>query len=150
MKNLSYTVDDCSFIDFEFEKIQDNSFLIDPLQCNQNIPFEVKRMYYMYDIPQLMSRGGHGHKRLQQVVIPLQGSFSLQIDDGCKSREVHLSIPTIGFHFIPGIWREVYDFTPGALCLVLASEVYEERDYIRNYEEFLEYRLPAISDLARL
>ena len=150
MKNLLYTVDDCSFIDFEFNKIQDHSFMIDPLQGNQSIPFEVKRMYYIYDIPLLMSRGGHAHKNLQQVVIPLQGSFSLRLDDGHKTREVRLSIPTIGLHFIPGIWREVYDFTPGALCLVLASEVYEERDYIRNYEEFLEYRLPAISDLARL
>lgn len=97
-------------------------------------------MYYIYDIPLEQSRGGHAHKNLQQIVIALQGAFSLTLHDGSGSRCVRLDKPGTGLHLVPGIWREVSGFTPNAICMVLASEIYEESDYIRNFEAFLDFR----------
>ena len=140
MKRLSYTVDNCKYIDFAATGIHDTGFLVDTRQNERQIPFAVKRMYYMYDIPQEQSRGGHAHKDLQQVVLALQGGFSLKLHDGLRSRNVRLEKPGTGLHLVPGIWREVYGFTPNAICMVLASEIYDEADYIRNFQAFLNFR----------
>jgi hypothetical protein len=97
-------------------------------------------MYYLFDIPLNKVRGGHAHKALQQIVIAIKGSFALRLFDGRDEKLVILDSPMTGLHLVPGIWREVFDFTPGATCMVLASEVYDEKDYLRDYDEFLAWR----------
>lgn len=101
------------------------------------IPFEIKRVYYLYDVPSTAVRGGHAHKNLFQFLLPLSGSFDVIIDDGKNKKTINLNKPNKGLLITPGIWRELENFSSGAVCLVLASNVYEEADYIRQYEEFL-------------
>jgi WxcM-like, C-terminal len=97
-------------------------------------------MYYIYDIPTLMQRGGHAHKQLKQIVIAIKGSFFLKLHDGQSSKIVVLNSAEIGLLLTPGIWREVFEFTPGAVCMVLASETYSEDDYIRDFNGFMTYK----------
>ena len=104
------------------------------------MPFDVKRIYYLYDIPGGISRGGHGHKGLQQLIIALSGSFDLIVDDGKVKRTFHLSRPNIGVFIPAGLWRELNNFSSGSICFVLASELYDERDYFRDYNSFLEWK----------
>lgn len=103
------------------------------------IPFEIKRVYYLYDVPSGAERGGHAHKNLQQFLIALSGSFEVLLNDGSNERTVTLNKPDQGILITPGIWRELKNFSSGVVCLVVASEVYSEEDYIREFEEFLEY-----------
>ena len=105
------------------------------------IPFAVKRVYYLYDIPGGISRGGHGHKNLQQLIIALSGSFDLIVDDGNVKRTFHLSRPNIGVYLPQGLWRELNNFSSGSICFVLASDVYDENDYFRDYDNYLEWKL---------
>ena len=100
------------------------------------IPFSIKRVYYLYDVPLNGERGGHAHKNLFQVLIALNGSFELLLDDGEKSKKIVLDRPDIGLYIPNGIWREMNKFSKNSVCLVLASEDYDENDYIRNYQEF--------------
>ncbi|MDR0972567.1 MAG: FdtA/QdtA family cupin domain-containing protein [Prevotellaceae bacterium] len=100
------------------------------------IPFDVRRIYYLYDIPGGESRGGHAHKALSQLIVATSGSFNVTLDDGSVKRTFLLNRPYQGLLVVPGIWRELNDFSSGAVCLVLASHVYDEEDYIRDYEEF--------------
>lgn len=100
------------------------------------LPFKINRIYYLYDIPGGESRGGHAHKKLEQLIIAASGSFDITVDDGRAKRTVHLSRPNAGFYLPSGIWREMNNFSSGAVCLVLASEHYKEDDYIREYDEF--------------
>jgi hypothetical protein len=139
MKDMNYPVDKCTLIDFRTIKTDAGS-ITHALRNGIEIPFAVKRMYYMYDIPVEKSRGGHAHKNLQQVVIALKGSFSLKLHDGYRSKIVRLDNPQTGLYLVRGIWREVFGFAPGAICMVLASEVYTESDYIRNYEDYLAWK----------
>lgn len=104
------------------------------------IPFDVKRLYYLYDVPGGESRGGHAHKNLSQLIIAASGSFAVTLDDGNVKRTFTLNRPYQGLYIKPGIWRELYDFSSGSVCLVLASDKYDETDYIRDYQEFLNYR----------
>ena len=136
---MNYSVNNCTLTQFG---ITDTGagFFVDPLRNGIEAPFPVKRMYYLFDIPLNKVRGGHAHKALFQIVIAIKGSFSLKLSDGCDDKLVILDNPMTGLLLVPGIWREVFDFTPGATCMVLASEVYDEKDYIRNYDEFLSYR----------
>lgn len=106
---------------------------------NNTIPFEIKRIYYLYDIPSTASRGGHAHKNLQQVLIAISGSFDVVLRDKNKSKTITLNKPHKGLLITQKIWREIENFSSGAVCLVLASEVYNEEDYIRNYQEFLKF-----------
>jgi len=106
------------------------------LENNRNIPFEIKRVYYLYDVPGGSERGGHAHKELQQFIIAASGAFDVLIDDGVNKKVVHLDRPNVGLHIVPGIWRELLNFSSGAICLVIASRKYEESDYIYNYQLF--------------
>ncbi len=104
------------------------------------IPFEIKRVYYLYDVPSDAFRGGHAHKNLNQFMIPLSGSFEVKIDDGHNSKKIMLNKPNQGLLIPSGIWREMDNFSAGSVCLVLASEVFDESDYFRDYNSFLEYK----------
>jgi len=109
------------------------------LEPNKDIPFEIKRVYYIFDTKEGVVRGLHAHKTLQQVLICVSGSCIIVLDDGKERTEVLLDKPNIGLYVGPNIWREMKDFTPGAVLLVLASDWYNEADYIRDYSEFLAY-----------
>lgn len=104
---------------------------------NSIVPFDIKRVYYLYDIPSSAQRGGHSHKKLQQVLIAISGSFDVVLNDGKTQKVVTLNKPDKGLLIEINIWRELQNFSSGAVCLVLASTVYDEADYIRNYDEFL-------------
>ena len=104
------------------------------------IPFEIKRVYYLYDVPSDSFRGGHAHKNLNQFMIPLSGSFEVKIDDGHNNKKIMLNKPNQGLLIPSGIWREMDNFSAGSVCLVLASEVFDESDYFRDYNSFLEYK----------
>ncbi|MBO5846142.1 MAG: WxcM-like domain-containing protein [Bacteroidales bacterium] len=106
----------------------------------RTVPFDIKRLYYLYDVPADAVRGGHAHKRLYQLLIAASGSFTVRLDDGKEQRSVSLKRPYQALLIKPGIWREVDDFSSGSVCMVLASELYDESDYIRNYQAFIEYK----------
>jgi hypothetical protein len=103
------------------------------------IPFEIKRVYYLYDVPSSAQRGGHAHKNLNQILIALSGSFDVVLKDGKTSNKITLNKPDKGLLINNNIWRELENFSSGAVCLVLASEVFNEEDYIREYDDFLSY-----------
>jgi hypothetical protein len=131
----SSTVDDCKII--QLSKIHNRVGNITIIENNLDIPFEVKRIYYLYDIPSNETRGGHAHKELYQLVIGASGSFNINLNDGVNDKTFFLNRPDYGLLIVPGIWRDLSDFSSGSVCLVFASEIYSENDYIRNYEEFL-------------
>lgn len=132
------TVYDCSII--HFNKIENRAGNITPIENNKGIPFDIKRIYYLYDVPGGEERGGHAHKNLHQIVIAASGSFDIVLNDGNVQKVVNLNRPYIGLYIVPGLWRELISFSSGAICLVLASEFYNEDDYIRNYNKFLIYK----------
>ncbi|MCG9793650.1 sugar 3,4-ketoisomerase [Flavobacterium algicola] len=103
------------------------------------IPFEINRVYYLYDVPSGSERGGHSHKNLLEFLIALSGSFDVVLNDGKESKTITLNKPYEGLLINPGIWRELNNFSSGSVCLVIASEVYEEEDYIRDFEEFVNF-----------
>lgn len=104
------------------------------------LPFDVKRVYYLYDVPGGENRGSHAHKDLSQLIIAASGSFRVTLDDGKCRRSFFLNRPYQGLYVKPGIWRDLEDFSSGSVCLVLASEVYQAEDYIRDYDEFIKFR----------
>jgi hypothetical protein len=132
------SVYDCSII--EIDKHPSDVGNITVIENQETIPFEVNRIYYLYDIPGGEERGGHAHKELRQLLIAVSGSFDVVLDDGTVKRTVTLNRPYRGLLIVPGIWRELNDFSSGAICLVLASRKYEEADYVRDYDEFLKYK----------
>lgn len=107
------------------------------LEENKNIPFSVKRVYFMYDTLENVTRGKHAHIKLQQILFCVTGACTIRLDDGDEKVEVRLDQPSRGLLIGPGVWREMYDFTQGAVLMVLASEYYDESDYIRDYDVFL-------------
>lgn len=106
---------------------------------NRDIPFDIRRVYYIYDVAPGERRGFHAHKKLEQYLICIHGSCTILLDDGSKQENILLDDPSVGLYVGPGMWREMYDFSPGAVLLVLASEYYDESDYIRNYDMFKAY-----------
>lgn len=106
---------------------------------NDIVPFDIKRVYYLYDVPSGSERGGHAHKELKEFLVALSGSFDVVLKDGEEEQIVTLNKPYQGLLINPGIWRELQNFSSGSVCLVVASEVYIEEDYIRNFDAFLEY-----------
>lgn len=124
----------------DLSKIHNPSGNITIVQSDSALPFRVKRVYYLYDVPGGSERGGHAHKVLQQLIVAASGSFDVILDDGAMKKTVHLNRPNYGLMVVPGIWREIINFSSGAICLVLASERYDPSDYIRNYQEFIELK----------
>jgi hypothetical protein len=122
-------------------KIKNRAGNITPLENGDKIPFEVKRIFYLYDIPGGESRGGHAHKDCQQLLIAASGAFEILLDDGKTKRQVMLNRPDIGLHIPSGLWASEINFSSGAICLVLASHEYGEVDYIRDYNEFLQLKV---------
>lgn len=121
----------------EFPKIKDHRGNLTFLEENRHIPFDIKRVYYLYDVPGGESRAGHAHRALASVIIAITGGFDVLVDDGRQRKTIRLSRANEGLYLCPGIWRELHNFTSGSVCLVLASELYDEDDYFRNYEDFL-------------
>lgn len=136
MKKTS--VYDCSVI--QLPKISNPAGNITPVANDENIPFSIKRVFYIYDIPGGEARGAHAHKECHQFLIAASGSFEIELDDGVTKKTVSLNLPYFGLHIPPGIWASEKGFSSGAICLVLASHQYNEMDYIRNYEEFKKYK----------
>lgn len=126
------TVFDCNII--TLPKVHNPAGNITAVNNLFEIPFETKRVYYLYDVPGGESRGGHAHKELQQFIVAASGSFDLIIDDGHVKRTFHLSRPYFGLYMPSGLWREIDNFSSGSICLVLASQLYDEEDYIRDYD----------------
>ena len=126
---------DCCVV--ELPKISDRAGNITPIEGHKHIPFDVKRVFYLYDIPAGESRGAHAHKVCHQFLIAASGSFEVVVDDGINKKVVTLNRPFYGLHIPPGIWAAEQNFSSGAICLVLASDFYQADDYIRDYQQFL-------------
>ena len=135
---MNKTVYDCSVI--ELSKIENRAGNITPVTSQLNIPFSIKRIFYIYDIPGGKDRGAHAHKECHQFLVASSGSFDIELDDGINKRTVTLNLPYFGLHIPPGIWAAEKAFSSGAVCLVLASHKYSETDYIRDYENYIEFR----------
>lgn len=127
---------ECKIIDLP--KISDPRGNLTFIEGKRHIPFEIKRTYYLYDVPGGETRGGHAHKNLQQFIIAMNGSFDVVLDDGSEKKRFHLNRAYYGLYVSSMIWRELDNFSSGSVCLVLASTMYEESDYIRDYNEFLQ------------
>lgn len=132
------SVYDCSII--TLPKISNRSGNITPIERIKNLPFDIKRVFYSYDIPGGESRGAHAHKQCHQFLVAASGAFEVLLDDGINRKTVLLNRPFIGLHIQPGIWASEQGFSSGSVCLVLASMLYEADDYIRDYNEFLKYK----------
>lgn len=128
------TVYDCALV--ELPRIASAAGSITVLESEGNCPFAIERAYYLYDVPAGAARGGHAHRALHQLVVAAGGSFDVLIDDGRNRRTVSMNRPFYALHIVPGIWRELHNFSSASICLVLASTVYDEDDYIRDYESF--------------
>jgi hypothetical protein len=131
------TVFECDII--HLPRIKDRKGNITPVQSGVNVPFDIKRIFYLYDIPAGESRGAHAHYECQQFLIAASGSFEVLLDDGKTKRMVQLNRPHYGLHIPAGIWAAEINFSSGAICLVLASHTYNEKDYIRDYNTFLNH-----------
>lgn len=126
---------DCRLI--EFPKIENASGNLTFIENGRHIPFRIERVYYTYDVPGGAVRGGHAHKALRQVIVAMSGSFDVVLDDGTEKRRFHLNRSYSGLYVCPMMWREIDNFSSGSVCLVLASAVYDESDYYRDYQSFL-------------
>lgn len=131
------TVYDCSLI--QLRKLKNRAGNITPVENSEDIPFNINRVFYLYDIPGGESRGAHSHKECHQFLIAASGAFEILLDDGNIKRQVLLNRPDMGLHIPPGIWASEINFSSGSICLVLASHNYNENDYIRDYNEYLNY-----------
>lgn len=133
MKKIDYEI-------IELPKITDPRGNLTVAEQQKNIPFDIKRVYWTYDVPSGESRGGHAHKALYQLVVATSGSFTVTLDDGTNRETIMLKYPWQGLLIKPGMWRTLDEFSSGAVCMVLASELFDLDDYIYDYEEFLQYK----------
>jgi hypothetical protein len=127
-------IDHCREI--ELPKVVDPNGNLTAIEGGLDVPFEIKRVFYLYDVPGGAQRGGHGHRRIEQLVIALSGNFDFELDDGSEKKLVHLDRPNRGLYLPPMIWRTMDHFSSGAVCMVLASDHFDEDEYIRDYSEF--------------
>jgi len=127
--------DKCRIIDLP--KVSDPRGNLTFIEGGRHIPFEIKRVYYTYDVPGGSDRGAHAHKALHQLIVAMSGSFDVVLDDGFNKKRIHLNRSYFGLYICPMIWRELDNFSSGSVCMVLASNLYDETDYYRDYEEFL-------------
>lgn len=134
-----FTVYDCGIIELDRHHSQRKGD-ISVVENGETVPFDVKRIYYLYDVPGGESRGSHGHRQLEQMIIAASGAFTITLDDGKAKRSFTLNRPYQGLFVKPGMWRTLDDFSSGSVCLVLASEKYDEADYLREYDDFVKYR----------
>ena len=139
MLPMTNSIYDCTIIHLDRHH-SDRKGDICVVENGDTLPFDVHRVYYLYDVPGGEERGGHAHKQLYQLIVAASGSFSVTLDDGNAKRTFMLNRPYQGLLVVPGIWRTLEDFSSGSVCMVLASEKYDEADYIRDYEEFVEYK----------
>ena len=128
-------IKDCRLI--ELPKIHEARGNLTFIEGGNHIPFEIKRVYYLYDVPGGAERGEHAHKNLHQFIVAMSGSFDVTLDDGCDKVKFHLNRSYFGLYVCPMMWRGLDNFSSGSVCMVLASEYYNEGDYIRNYDDFL-------------
>lgn len=128
-------LDDCRII--ELPKIQDHRGNLTFIEADRHVPFEIKRVYYLYDVPGGAARAAHGHRSLNQLMIAMSGSFDVTLDDGKQKKLFHLNRSYFGLYIPPMMWRDLDNFSSGAVCMVLASDYYDENDYFRNYDDFL-------------
>ena len=132
-------ISDCNLI--ELPKIHNRAGNLTAVGNLIHVPFEIKRVYYLYDIPAGAYRAGHSHKELHQIIIAACGAFDVLLDDGVNKKIVNLNRPFYGLHIVPGTWEELLNFSSGAISLVLASDLFAESDYIRDYDEFKKIKL---------
>lgn len=135
----NHTLDKCYIIDLD-KHHSDRKGDLSVVTNNVDVPFSVKRVYYLYDVPGGESRGSHAHKKLEQLIVAASGSFLVTLDDSTRKQTFFLNHPYQALYVCPGIWRELNDFSSGSVCLVLASDNYDENDYIRKYNEFIDYK----------
>ena len=138
-----YNVFDCTMVELDRHH-SDRKGNLSVVENGQTLPFDVKRVYYLYDVPGGENRGSHAHKELSQLIIAASGSFTVTLDDGKCKRSFFLNRPYQGLYVKPGMWRDLEDFSSGAVCMVLASDVYLASDYIRDYQEFLKFRVEGL------
>lgn len=129
------SINNCNII--RLPQIGDRSGHITPVNNSEDIPFDIKRVFYLYDVPGGESRGAHAHRNCHQFLVAASGSFEVLLDDGFSKKKVFLNQPNTGLHIPEGIWAAEMNFSSGAICLVLASHLYDESDYIRDYKQFL-------------
>jgi dTDP-4-dehydrorhamnose 3,5-epimerase-like enzyme len=129
-----FSLTDCKLIDLP--KIADPRGNLTFIEGGRHVPFEIKRVYYLYDVPGGAERGGHAHKDLHQLIVAMSGSFDIVLDDGRQKKRIHLNRSYYGLYVCPMIWREMDNFSSGAVCLVLASNLYDKSDYYRDYSDF--------------
>lgn len=128
-------IDDCKIIDLPMIKNPKGNLTF--IEAGRQIPFDIRRVYYLYDIPGGEERGGHAHRALHQLIIAMSGSFDIRLDDGRAKKTVHMNRSYYGLYICPMIWREIDNFSSGAVCMALASEFYDEADYYRDYDQFI-------------
>lgn len=138
MTNEYNTVYDCTFV--ELPMVKNRAGSITPVHANKTIPFDIRRVFYIYDIPNGVKRGMHAHKHCYEILIAVSGSFEVELDDGKNKRTVLLNRPMHGLHIPPGIWATEKSYSSGVVCLALASEIYDTDDYIKSYSDFKKYR----------
>ena len=127
---------DCKII--ELPKISDPRGNLTFIEASRHVPFDFKRVYYLYDVPGGAERGGHAHKGLHQLIVAMSGSFDVLLDDGREKKRFHLNRSYYGLYVCPMIWRELDNFSSGSVCMVLASNLYDEDDYYRDYDQFVQ------------
>ena len=131
---MSGRLSECRILDLP--RIQDPRGNLTFIEAGTHVPFDIQRVYYLYDVPGGAERGGHAHKALRQLLVAMSGSFDVVLDDGREERRFHLNRSYIGLYICPMIWRELDNFSSGSVCMVLASNLYDESDYYRDYEEY--------------
>jgi len=130
---------DCKLI--TIDQIGDRRGHVSVVENNKEVPFEIMRVFYLYDIPGGESRGAHAHKECHQLLVAVSGGYQVEVNDGDNVRVFTLNRPNLALHIPPGIWASEINFTSGSICLVLASHEYDEEDYIRDYEDFIDYKI---------